>query len=1512
MDIKIKFDAEHNAQCPTFVLCTRNGTKIGAIPARDINYAAHMNSADELLFIVDKFDNNKQCDIWNSIQNFKLVYVNEWNKFFESTVEINESNQQMKTVTCVSLGDAEASNVKLYGLEVNTETDIAREDYVKTILYDPDHTSGSLLHRVMQKMPLYQFKHIDASIASIQRTFSFDDVYVYDALQEIAEEINCIFLLEVELDSDGNMVRSISAYDLESYCLDCGKRGDFLESCPECGSTNIQLGYGEDTSIFVSVENLADNITYTTDTGSVKNAFKLEAGDDLMTYTIAACNPNGSPYIWYVSDETRADMSEELQERLSSYDSEYVEYNDKYKTSFTNIDKISIQPVTSGASVPVSFLNNYNNLIDKYQSAASSIDVDLRKIDSTIIGYPKLMLIYYDTVDFNQFLTNIMMPSVSLLADTTAEQEAAKITSKALSSVSESNLSSSVNVATSTVLGMAKTLIDARYQVKAVNTEWDDVLQTDASGVKYYQWKGYFVITNYSDEEDTATSQEITVKVDGQYTAFVKQRLDKALNSASDTNYSTDIIGLFNLDVDENYEHTSGTFDGELSKYCLNSLNIFYSACQSCIDIMITQGISEDTTTELYQTLYYPFYVKLDHIAKEIELREQEIAVITGKYDSDGLLDTDGMQTIITSIRSYIQEILDFETYLGTELWKEFSAYRRDDTYKNENYISDGLNNTELFNNAFEFLETAKKEIFKSATQQHSISGTLKNLLVMKEFSPIVSNFKLGNWIRISVDENIYRLRLIGFDINFNDLSTLGVTFSDVMQSLEGWSDIKDILQQSASITKTYSTVSRQAGQGKKANTLLNNWVNNGLSLTTTKIVNSADNQNVTWDEHGLLCREQSPITDEYDDCQTKLINNGIYITDDGWKTSKAGVGKFIYYDPKTKQYVDAYGVIADTIVGNIVLSKEVGIYNEDGNITLNQNGFTLTTNDVDGADAKNVFTIQKEVKDSDGSTTTVPLLYVNDEGELMLNGSIQIVSSSGSNNTLDDVNHKVEDINDAIEQVEQSKNRVWYQTSAPSGTNHRVNDIWFDTDDNNLMHMWDGTSWVAQTFGSTAISNGSISSEKLYGDTAIMREIIAGSIQANSVAIGDFTNYCQLNESSASKWKFDVESDVGGSWFISNPMARDKQISEWYPAKSGDKFLVKYQIATSVKGNTTSGGTDSVYVASRIALFTRDGNHSNRTYNFATATKPSDDSLNVVDVSSIITLPTPSDRSVTEFAVYLQTESYGNFSGTLKVRNIQVLKMTTGELIVDGSVTANKIDVNDLFAQDITATGTISGLKLRGKDIDIISTSETGTDGDVDKWYQCEISTPEDPETQVRQILLRTRSRGGTASLRISSTIAELESDFDVTGLTTFYGSIPHYASSRGDAVYFIPPMQHILPDEANQQMWTYDKYADGRLRCTCNIFISTNISTKLGNMYRSASVYTVSNYAYPLTFTSQPVVQVNFMSSNNLGAMVWLADAGTTTIPPHCYLVRPTSSTGVEGYLSITVEGYWKDYSC
>lgn len=135
---------------------------------------------------------------------------------------------------------------------------------------------------------------------------------IYDAFQTITEEIDCIAIFRAYTTDTGEIKRSISVYDLENSCFACGERGTFEDICPKCGSTNITPGYGEDTTVFVSVDNLADNINYTTDVGSVKNCFRLEAGDDLMTAAIVACNPNGTQYLWHFSDDMKSDMSQAL------------------------------------------------------------------------------------------------------------------------------------------------------------------------------------------------------------------------------------------------------------------------------------------------------------------------------------------------------------------------------------------------------------------------------------------------------------------------------------------------------------------------------------------------------------------------------------------------------------------------------------------------------------------------------------------------------------------------------------------------------------------------------------------------------------------------------------------------------------------------------------------------------------------------------------------------------------------------------------------------------------------------------------------------------------------------------------------------------------------------------------------------------------------------------------------------------------------------------------------------
>lgn len=934
---------------------------------------------------------SKALDFWEQIKDFKLVWAREWNKWFEAYVEISESDSTMKSVTLTSLGEAELSQINLYNIEINTEDDIDRDDYVVTTLFNETNPKGSLLNRIMEKAPHYTIAHVDSTIAGIQRTFSFNGKSIYDAFKEISDEEDILFQIDCYTNSDGDLVREINVYDLESNCLDCGHRGEFVDKCEECGSINIKSGYGKDTTIIVSVENLADNIKFSTDNGSVKNCFRLEAGDDLMSATIANCNPNGSQYIWYISDEVKSDMSDELVQKLEEYDELYRYYQKEHEVV-----------------IDADLLERYNALVDKY----SVFSDDYSHLPDTITGFPALMQAYYDTIDFFLFLNDTLMPSVEI-SMTTAALQAAELNTLNLSPVAVQKLENcSVSTASSAVLAMAKTIIDPRYQVKIKDSSFAE-----------NTWVGTFTVTNYSDEEDTSTTNQVHVSINDDYETFVKQKIDKILNKQSEE--VTDIIGLFKLGLDN--------FKIELRRYSLSRLTSFYDCCQSCLDILIEQGIADretwaDHDPDMYRDLYVPYYQKLNAIQDEIKVREEEIEVIAGVYDSDGDLATHGVQTFLGEIRNTIQDMLNFEKYLGEELWLQFVSYRREDTYSNSNYISDGLNNSELFKNALDFIEVATKEIYKSATLQHSITASLKNLLVMKEFEPLLDMFEVGNWIRIKVDGKVYKLRIIEYEINYDDLQQLNIRFSDVKMAQGTETDIESVIQQAASMATSYDAVIRQASNGQKGNDRLNDWVNKGLALTKMKIIDSADNQNITWDSHGLLCKEYLPITDTYDDKQLKIINKGLFLTDDNWQTSKAGIGNFAFYNPETGEMEEAYGVIADTLVGNLVLSEKVGIYNQKNSITLDDNGVTITADGINTGENQIVFTIQKRELNGDGDEIISRSMYIDANGNLVLNGSIRI------NSAVDQGISTLDELTDASRYTEEFSQIVYNEIHGENG----------------------------------------------------------------------------------------------------------------------------------------------------------------------------------------------------------------------------------------------------------------------------------------------------------------------------------------------------------------------------------------------------------------------------------------------------------------------------------------------
>lgn len=945
--MNVTFDSAGNPKPITLILAAGNGELLGQLDAENIVYANNLKEADEISFRIHKYVNGVKCSLWDKIVDFKLVWCKDYNTWFQITVTTDESEETIKNVLGVSLGEAELSQIMLYDIEINTEDDIARENYKTTVLYKPDDKEASLLHRILEKAPHYSVSHVDSTIKNIQRTFSFNNTSIFDALQEIGEEMGCLFILNLNSDENGKIQRTVSVYDIQSYCYECGHRGIFTLNCPECHSTNINEGYGEDTTIFVTSDELGKDIQFSTDTGSVKNCFKLEAGDDLMTATIKNCNPNGSDYIWYLSNEMKADISDDLVNKLADYDNDFEYYQSRY-------------------SMSISSASAYNTLINKYISGKPTLE----KISSPIIGYTNLMNALYSTINFRLYLESELMPKPNTsLVDTNAKLQAALLTSSALSPVAiEAKDITKVSLASanSAVLLMAKVIVDSRYQIKVNNSSLAGSI-----------WTGNFIITNYSDEEDTAVSSSINIILINNQEQYIKQCIDRTLNK-NDV-FDASIIGLFKMN--DFPEQTNTPFKNEIKKYCLNSLVSFHDACQSCIDILIQQGIADgetwsDKEPNLYDDLYLPYYTKLQSLSAEIKIREDEIKIVSN------------MQQSLYKLQSYIQNELNFENYLGKDLWVEFCSYKREDLYSNSNYISDGLTDSEIFDKAQKFIKIAKEEIFKSAEFQHSISTNLKNLLVIKKFKPLVDKFKVGNWLRIQVDDIVYKLRLLSYEVDFDSLENLSVKFSDVMKTANGLTDQKNLMQKAASMASSYDATKRQAEQGKKSKEQLNDWVNKGLSLTNMKIVGNADNQNQTWDKHGILCREYSPVTDDYDNRQLKIINRGLYVTNDNWKTAKAGIGNFTFWNPETQEMDEAYGVIADTLVGNLILSEKVGIYNQQNSITLNNNGIIITSNNTNKDINKNLLTIQKK---SNENEEPLKLMYIDDNGNLVLNGSLQI-----------------------------------------------------------------------------------------------------------------------------------------------------------------------------------------------------------------------------------------------------------------------------------------------------------------------------------------------------------------------------------------------------------------------------------------------------------------------------------------------------------------------------------------
>ena len=769
-------------------------------------------------------------------------------------------------------------------------------------------------------------------------------------------------------------------------------------TCSICGSSDyVENGYGKYTNVFIDTKNLAESIEVTADKDSVKNYFRIEGGDDTITNMIGARNIGGN-YMWKFSDYQLNQMSTTLRNALTERQTEFDNLQEKYNSLYDGAMEAYENRLKyeSGEMPSLESEGMVESPTDVFQYVFGN------SIQSgtiwNLIGNGKVSKAYavysYSTADtIAKNLSNYAKLQVSnsykfecLDVVGLSDDEGVY----AIKTKIRVYMPNEYTDETKTEL-----MYDKTFPTDFASATNDDVflipvlkaynMYFEEGGKYQYDSNGNPIYTTEYCEYLNMMLNSAMAKADvvEESVSFNPPMENEPLDGNKLVYGDTKTIIRMsykykNLDFDAtSVENDSGTTlplpNNHYTKYCLNRLQSFYDAYSNCSSILsgfgfdtpystlpngtkvfniiyymdngVLKKLYEDTLGKymVYQTLIKP---RLDWLAEKIAYYEDlEYKKTYGDSEATDEWDRIGFMGI--------KEYLDMETYLARyetnhslvvgKLWKELCSFKREDTYQNSNYIGTDLDYETLMTNVNLLLDSAKKEIAKTCELNYSISSTISNLYTMKEFESFWNDFELGNYIFMKADGIKYALRLIGVNLNYNDLQHCDLEFSDIVKERNSSKSIADVLSQASSLSTSAPMISRQAKQGEEASRLIDGVLNDSLSLANTRIVTATD-QNFTMDKFGITGKKYIEEVEDFSPEQIKIVNNLLCFTDDNWEHTSLALGKIKYYNSDINEYVEDYGLVANAVIGKFIMGERLKLVANDGNVQIDGNGITITT----------------------------------------------------------------------------------------------------------------------------------------------------------------------------------------------------------------------------------------------------------------------------------------------------------------------------------------------------------------------------------------------------------------------------------------------------------------------------------------------------------------------------------------------------------------------------------------
>lgn len=910
---------------PNIYLVRRSLKKIGQIESiSELNISVKFNEANTCSFKTYKWVDDHEQVLWDKIDDLAVILIEGFG-YFQISTPRTDGNSTYKSISGTELFAVELGQTNI-SIEVNTDDDLDYSvldtiDYdVPTLFYQPDKPKYSLLDRIINdKAPTFTIGHVDSSLCNMQRELSCENTAVYDFLTgDVAETFGCIFLLDP-------FERVINVYDLNDHCLDCGSHHVINGVCQECKSKNIEKGYGLDTTSYIDTENFAEEIQLSGEPDNVKNCFTIKGGDDVINDLIAQRLVSGTNTIWDISDYQLNMMSDELREKYLSY----VSYIKGFETEYNQ------------------YWDNYNEATDQ---------------------------IYY--------WESSRMPTVGITSDTTPyavwQEIKSHITYSCISSTGITLKQLSKNI-----LNYAKLYLPTGYSLKyKVNTDGSDKVSCTTSNDIITSWTGYLFLY-MEDSKKSDGTYEYSLDT-GAWTLPIK----KGYESSPTGNVFTNDYYLFlkqqinykmmKLDTSDKPKYDSDYSDGVSShlndkdyyknwfkEYGINRLTSFRDAYNQCTVMLHDMNDKVNLTDKSLSYLYRTSNGNVSSKTIYQELTEKYLAFVTciEGYISEYSKKVENYELVKKVNQEQIERIrnlCNIENYLSRDLYIELLSFKREQVYTNSNFISDVDNDAILMQNIEDLIKAAKEQIAKAKEVNYTASVTIGNLLAGRDYNTYYSQFAIGNYIRLGIDDKIVKIRIVELEFNFSNIAKLPVTFSDALVGNSQRDDIQSVIESAKNMATTFTTTQKQSEKNDKGLNKFNQMFEKGLSEVYKMIQDEGHDQVFDIDESGILGRKWLEDQQMYDPCQLRVINNCIVFTKDNWQSIAEAIGK-IYWDGKWY-----YGVIAEALIGRMIIGNSLEIMNNSGTYTISDDGFNITTlNGSINIDANNPSIVMKNSKNT-------------------------------------------------------------------------------------------------------------------------------------------------------------------------------------------------------------------------------------------------------------------------------------------------------------------------------------------------------------------------------------------------------------------------------------------------------------------------------------------------------------------------------------------------------------------